>query len=45
MYAKIMAIIMAVLLALGIFAIGYRTAEMKHEGVSVFTYAPDSVNY
>ena len=44
MYEKIMVIILAILLVLGIFAVGYRTAEMKYEDVSIFTYAPDAIN-
>lgn len=44
MYAKVTAIIMAILLALGIFVIGYRVAEMKYENVSVFTYEQESQN-
>ena len=44
MKEKLIAIIVIILIALSIFAIGYRAAEMKYEDTSVTTYAPESIN-
>ena len=37
MKEKIMAVILVVLIALGIFAMGYRVAEMKYNDESIIT--------
>lgn len=44
MKEKIIAIIFIILLLLSVYAIGYRTAEMKYEGTDIFTYAPESID-
>jgi hypothetical protein len=37
------AIIIAIAFTMG-FVIGHRVCEMKNDGISVFTYAPESIN-
>jgi hypothetical protein len=44
MREKIIAIVVAVSLLVIAYVLGYRAAEMKYEDVSIFTYAPDSIN-